>query len=129
MSGSTKGTYVLQKYFKQESIPVGCVPSAAVTVVGGASFREGGVLPGDVCASQEVSTGGGGLHMGYLPRGCLPRGCASRCVLPRVCLPGGGVCPGGICPWGDVCPMGCLSGGVCPEGFIPACTEADTSPP
>ena len=50
--------------FKQECIPVGCVPSAAVAICWG-----GGCLPGGVSAQ----------------RGCLPRGG----VCPGVCLPGG----------------------------------------
>ena len=89
---------------QQENIPVGCVPSAAVTVVGGvcASWErgcvlpgggvcasEGGVLPrgmllgGAVCASQGVCFLGG-----VLPRDCASRGCASQ----------GDVCPGGVYP-------------------------------
>ena len=35
---------------KQECIPVGCVPSAAVAVGGGAGCLPGGVCPGDVSA-------------------------------------------------------------------------------
>ena len=53
----------LRKVNKQESIPVGCVPSAAVAV----------------CCR------------GCLPEGCLPVGCAAGgCLLGGVCL--GGMC-------------------------------------
>ena len=43
---------------KQESIPVGGVPSAAVAI-----------CLGGVCFGMNVCPGG------YLPGGCLPRGC------------------------------------------------------
>ena len=57
---------------KQECIPVGCVPSAAVAVSGG------GVCPGDL--TTGVSAQGGGVcpgrgavcPWGYLPAGCTP---------------------------------------------------------
>ena len=58
---------------KQECIPVGCVPSAAVVVSGG---------------------GGRCLPRGCLPRGCLPRG-AGVCRVGG-CLPTGGVCLGRV---------------------------------
>ena len=47
---------------KQESIPVGCVPSAAV-VAGGGGCASGGMLPLGVC-----------FPVGVLPRGdvCIP---------------------------------------------------------
>ena len=73
---------------KQECIPVGCVPSAAVAVCWG----EGGCL----CVW-------GGLCMS---RGCLPGGPG------RVSAQGmsawGGVCPRGCLPGGCVCQEGCL---------------------
>ena len=56
--------------FRQECIPVGCIPPAAVAV-------SGGCLPGMGCLRREDGR--------CLPRGCLPR---------RVCL--GGVCPEGV---------------------------------
>ena len=65
---------------KQECIPVGCVPSAAV------AFGEGGCVPGE----------------GGLPGGV----CLGRLSAYGVCL--WGVCPRGVCPggtWqGGVCP-------------------------
>ena len=75
--------------FKQECIPVGCIPPASVAVLGVACLR--GCLPRGVSA------------WGCLPRGagCLPRGggvCLEGC-LPRE----GGVCLGeGCLPRGGV---------------------------
>ena len=67
---------------KQECIPVGYVPSAAVAV-----WRGGWCLPGSVCPDGRC-----------LSRGCLPGGC-----LPRGCL------PGGVCLWWGCLPRGvCL---------------------
>ena len=89
---------------KQECIPVGCVlaarrPYAGVCFLGGCLLR-GGVWSGGVSA----------------PGGCLVQG--------------------GVCSWGGVCSQGCLVwGGGCllqgesALGGIPACTEADPSPP
>ena len=56
---------------KQECIPLGCIPSAAVAISGGGVSAYGGVRPG----------------------GCLPRGC----VCPGRCLPMGCVCLEGMC--------------------------------
>ena len=42
------------KYVKQECIPVGCVPSAAVAVCWGGGFYPGGVCPGEGGVSQHV---------------------------------------------------------------------------
>ena len=65
---------------KQECIPVGCVPSATVTVcLGGLFWLGGGVfVQGCVC----------------LARGCLPGGVSARRVCVCVCR--GCVCPGGV---------------------------------
>ena len=90
---------------KQECIPVGCVPPAAVAVSSGWGVSaSGGVWPGGLSGP-----------VGCLPRGCLPRGC-----LPRGCLPRG-VCPGGVCPGGCLprrvsAWRGCLPGGGCLPG-------------
>ena len=66
---------------EQESIPVGCVLSAAVAVGGGMCFRGGGVCFRGVCVCFQ----GDVLPGGVLPRGgVLPGGCDSG---------GGGVCP------------------------------------
>ena len=74
-----------KNYKKQECIPVGCVPSAAVAICWGVCLPMGGSLPGGVC-----------------PRGVCPeRGVSVQ----------GDVRPGGVCPWG-VCPGGCLPKGV-----------------
>ena len=66
---------------KQESIQVGCVPSAAVAIC------PGGVCSGGVCLGEGVSaqwvSGWGGVWLG----GCLPGG--------------SGVCPGGCLPEGE----------------------------
>ena len=100
---------------KQECIPVGCVPSAAVAVSrGGGLFRGGcGCVSapwGGVC-SRGVSSGG--------------------CLLPGVCLLLGVSAPGGVCSQGGVCSGGCLLQGMSALGGcgIPAWTEADTPPP
>ena len=58
----------------QESIPVGCVPSAAVAI-SGVESAQGGVCPGE---------GGLSSH-----KDCLPRGF----YLVEIC-------PGGVCLWG-----------------------------
>ena len=118
----------INKYQIQEFIPVGCVLSAAVTVVGVCVFAGGctclewvvylpGVWGGSV---RGVPTWGWGV---YLPKrvcvpargvnlsggGCVPAGKAPawRVYLPGdVYLPGGIVpaqgvyMPGGTCPWG-----------------------------
>ena len=68
------------KISKQECIPVGCVPSAAVASVGG-----GGVWP-----EGDVWPGEGGV--------CLPRGASDQ----------GGMSAQGVSAQGDVCPGGCL---------------------
>ena len=52
---------------QQECIPVGCVPSTAVAVMGDGT--------GGVCLEWG---GGGCLPSGCLPRGCLPRGVSGR---------------------------------------------------
>ena len=78
-----------QQEYKQEYIPVGCVPPACWP------------HPSMHCA------GWGCLHRGCLPRGCLPKGvsvqggvclgdvCPGRC-LPRQVSAQGVVCPGGV---------------------------------
>ena len=103
--------------FKQECIPVGCVPAArrqyaGVCFPGGVSAWPGGVVClawGGVC----LVWGGVCLVRGGLPGlgGCLPG-------LGRGCLPDlGGSLPG---------LGGCLPG--LGGSGIPACTEADTLP-
>ena len=86
---------------QQESIPVGCVPSAAVTVVGG----------GVMCFLGE-----GVCFLGV----CFWEG---LCVLPRGCAFWGMCFPGTVLP-GGVLPRGMSAQGVC----IPECAEADTPP-
>ena len=72
--------------FKQECIPVGCVPSAALAVPGGLP-RVGG-LPRAGCRPEG---------------GCLPAW-RSVSVCQGVCLPRGVHLPRGVClPRGDVC--------------------------
>ena len=52
------GMCVVKKYFKQECIPVGCIPCAAVAVWWGVSAQEG------VCLERgEVVMEGGGLSV------------------------------------------------------------------
>ena len=76
----------LHRKVQVEGIHVGCLPSAAVAVLGG----EGGYL-GVGCLSGGVWPGG------VCPGGCLPRGCLLRGVYPvegvstqwRGCLPRG----------------------------------------
>ena len=76
-SGILSVTHFMCTYsFLQECIPVGCVPSAAVAILGGGFCLWGGGLP----AREEC-----------LPaRGCLPR--------RGVCLPWGSGCQGGCTP-------------------------------
>ena len=86
--------------YEQESIPVGCVPSAAVAV----GDREGGGELPEGCASSR--------------RGCAFRGegvCFGVCTSGGVVCPGGGVCLGGQClPRGMCLPRWvCLPGGRC----------------
>ena len=57
---------------KQEKIPVGCVPSAAVAIGGGVSAQGEGVCPGRVSAQE-----------GGLPGGVSAQGVIS----PGVCIP------------------------------------------
>ena len=70
--------------FSQECIPVGCVPSAAVTVSrgGGVSDPGGGLLMGG-CLFRGVSVLGGCLLLGVSSSG-------GRCLLPGGCLLCGG---------------------------------------
>ena len=82
-----------KKLSKLECIPVGCVPSAAVTICWGGVSAYGGCLPRGM---------GGDVFLG----GCLPR---------VGCLPVG-VCLGGVCLLGGVCPGNGPLGCVCPEG-------------
>ena len=98
---------VEQKQTRQECIPVGCVPSAAVAVC-----WEGGICPRGVCP-------GGGV--------CLPRGW---------CLPGRGVSAQGegcVCPGGGMSAQGVVSageGGCLPRGvYLPRGCLADTPHP
>ena len=94
---------------KQECIRVGCIPSAAVVVLGaGVSAR--------ACLSRGVS-----LQGVFLPRGCLPKGGLHRegCLSWWVSVQGLCVCLSrGVC----VCPGGCLSVQrrvcVCPGGCV-----------
>ena len=67
---------------KQECIPVGCVPSAAVAVCWGGVCLGGGVCPG-------VSAQGG-----VCPGGCLHRGVSAQ----GVCIP---ACTGPDTPCGQ----------------------------
>ena len=76
---------------KQESIPVGCVSSAVVTVVGGVPSRGGVYLPRG-CSYQEVYLPGG-LSTWGVPAGGVPaQGSTSMylgggCTCLEVCLP------------------------------------------
>ena len=111
--------------FRQECIPVGCVPSPAVAVLWGEGVvfpgggYPGGCLPGGICPGwclpRDCLPGGGGLPRGRnLPRRCLPRG---RC-LHRGCLPGG-VCQREVSTQGGICPGRCLPRGVSAWGYTP----------
>ena len=72
-----------KKICEEECIPVGCVPFAAVAVLGG-----GGV----VCSGWGVSAQGG-MSAGRWGGVCLPKG-LGWCVSAW----GGGVCRGGCTP-------------------------------
>ena len=76
-----KHRHCIEMHEKQECIPVGCIPSAAVVVLwrGGVCLR--GVCPGEVSA-----------QWGCLPGGCLPGGGVGLGVSVW------GVCPGGYLP-------------------------------
>ena len=67
---------------KQEKIPVGCVPSAAVAIRGGVSAQGEGVCPGRVSAWGWGCLPRRGVCLGgCLPRGLYPRGCVSQHAL------------------------------------------------
>ena len=90
-------------FIKQENIPVGCVPSAAVAVLG-RGVSTGSVSDREVCFPGGVSAWPGGVCQadgGVYPWGCLSRGWG---CLPRgVSATGGGVCPGGgVCLGGSL---------------------------
>ena len=82
----------------QESIPVGCIPSAAVAISGVRS-AQGGVCPGEVgCLPTRIVCLGGFYLVEICPGsvclvGVCPEGCISHHALPRRCLPRGGVPP------------------------------------
>ena len=112
----------------QESIPVGCIPSAAVTVVEG-----GCTCPGGVPTGGEPAWGGTCLGVpawGGVPAGgcTCPWGCTRGCTCLEVYLPGGvpawvvyllewGVpARGCTCPGEVYQPEGC----TCPGGGVPA---------
>ena len=78
---------VFRQLYKQECIPVGCVPSAAVAM------------------SIPACTGQGGVSQNALGReGCVYSSMHLAC---GVCIP---ACTGqgGVCPWGCL-PIGCVS--------------------
>ena len=86
-----------QKINKQECIPVGCIPSAAVVIL------EGG--GGDVCLGKCLPRGMS-AQGGVCPGGVSAGGCPSRGVfIGGVSL---GVSAQGVSVWG------CLAGGVHP---------------
>ena len=73
--------------FKQECIPVGCVPSAAVAIGGGSAPVHAEILPGGVCPSACWDTAQGvsaPVHAEILPGGSAP---VHAGILPRVCVP------------------------------------------
>ena len=100
-------------YPKQECIPVGCVPSAAVAVCGERGVM-GCVCPGGVCL-VGVSAGGC-LPWGVCPGGVCPGVSAQESVCLGVSVLGG-VCLVGICR--GVCLGGCLSRECLPVGCLP----------
>ena len=126
--------------WKQECIPVGCIPAARRKYAGVCFWGvpgPGGWVPGLGGLGGAWSRGylvwGGAWSGGVCSRGVsAPGGSAAR----EVCS-GGGCAPGGA--WSGGClvqgvsaPGGVCSGGVsAPGGMvgIPACTEADTPPP
>ena len=82
----------------QECIPVGCVPSAAVTVSRGGGLLQGGLW--GVSAPEGVYTRGCLLKGVSAPGGCLLRGVSA----PGGCLLlGGGVCSWGVSTLAGVC--------------------------
>ena len=100
---------------KQECIPVGCVPFAAVAVCpgGGSVYSRGMSALGEYLLRGVVSAlGGWCLFPGGVstPRGLLLLGC---------------MLPGGVCSWGGVCSQGVSApaggsapgGGVCSRGW------------
>ena len=85
----------LNQCIKQESIPVGCVPFAAVTVVEGCNCQ-GGFVPARECTCQGVNLPGGVPTKGdvylpgwgvHLPEWIVP----ARGVPSRGCVPARGV--------------------------------------
>ena len=108
----------LQIYLKQECIPVGCVPSAAVAVPGGEGRLLGGVCPGRW--------------------GCLPGG--GGCVCYSASWDMSSPVHAGICLPGGVCPSACwdmsaegvsapVHTGICllqcMQGYISPCEQND----
>ena len=102
----------------QESIPVGCVPFAAVTVVEGLPSRmvvylPRGVVPAQGCTCLLVFLSGGCTCPGGVPAKGVPAG---ECVTAR----GGGVPTRGVPTWGGVPARGCIYPGVYLLGGVPA---------
>ena len=120
------------KYLKQECIPIGCVPSAAVARClsgGGVSAQEvicpegvsaqECVCPGGVSVKRVSAHGAGVCPEGVRPWLCLPRSVSAQegCLSSRVSAQVGCVC------LGDVCLGGCLSRGCLPDTTHPLWTE------
>ena len=117
---------------KQECIPVGCVPSAAVAVSRGVYLVRGVSALGGVPGRGVYLAWGGGICSGGVPAG--------GCTWSQGGVPGpAGICsrgvpgPGGVCSLGDVCSGVCTwprgvphPGGVCSSG---ECTWSGTPPP
>ena len=94
----------------QECIPVGCVPSAAVTVSrGGGCLLQGGCLLGGCLVPGGLLLGGVSAPGGVWSQGGV---CSRVCVCSR----GGG----GVCSRVCVCSWGCVwsQGGFCSEGCL-----------
>ena len=100
----------------QESIPIGCVPSAAVAAGGGGSSAHGGVWQTPPCEQNDCPVGG------CLPRGCLPEGMFAEDVCPWECLPRRGL-PREVSAWG-LSTRGVSAEWGCPAD-IPPCEQND----
>ena len=110
----------MEKIWKQDCIPVGCIPVTHWPYAVACFFWRGSV-PGGCLIGGCLLPGGCLLWGVSANRGCLLQGVSANggCLLMGVSAPRGvsalgGICSGGVCSRGVSAPMG----GVCSQGGV-----------